>query len=333
MIKTKDVYWQYFERKEHTAKICFSIFVACSFIILWFMFLSPHIYDVFRDHLVTTYTSEESKETSETYSFYAFAVTVWHIAMVPLTMFAVGFTTYIGLVLIECKRILKINAIEAIDEYRSYKESYYNFLSWMVVVILTSVFIPLLCLAPVSFSINFSLFALFFFTFLSISLFGLRNVTLDYVVAKQQKRYEKREAKKAAKEKAKEKVSKEKEVKKSQTFSVLLEERIQTNKVKQPEPFTEQIDKIINALRIIALEDDALSTENKHLIVRIVQEDIPAIVTSYHQLTPQDQSALHTDFMECFTNIEKKVTGFTDVRQDLNKLEAHKVLDIMKQRY
>lgn len=309
-------YDYYFNKKEHEAKSIFSMLSAISFIVLLGYFLLRPVYNSFNGKLIP--------QGEVTFSGMVFIM--WCILVVGSSFFGICFSFYMTSVLAELKKTLQLSWAESVLALKTYNEESFETYFLAIGFIVAALAVPLVYILPFPspFPMFMRVFGLFLFTFMYVSLvFGFRDSIFMYLYTKTNTPA------------TKEQTMPEQLSTNSTAQSELL--ALFSTNVNQPvyqlPHFQTEVTKIIASVHALIRSTTDMNAEQTHVINRVLQEELPAILHTYESLDDHMRQQLTPHFMECLQKIQSEINRFHDFYKDIRQLDAHTVIETIKKRY
>lgn len=323
------VYYQHFRRKDQTLKAAFAIIMSVFMTVIWANLLLSPMGSTFGELLVEK-TAEDGtviREVGGTGLAFGF----WFVVVGIAQLVAMSRLLYLMVILRDIKREERLTSLEVVYGLRIEKEEEFNELFMMAAILLTAFGLPLLYLIPTDFSNALRLFALYFLTFLTLSTYGLRNEWLDRRSVRQQQKEKRKKEKKKKKEGVK-KEGKNPTIQAMPSIERILHQSLAEKEYQLPY-FAEQVEAIVQEIRLLNAYSENTTVEDVHLIERILKEEIPAVLVTYDELDEEGKQAYQAKLQTSLQKIQGKLIQRNKGKQEIKKLGAEKVIEILETRY
>lgn len=333
----ENAYYQHFLRADQSITLMFSLISTIFITILWGKYLFLPMWTTFQTPLLKT-VSENGEEWLEI-SGSGWLLGLWSLVIGITFIVSLAVSIYKLLILRDVKREQNLTYLETFIGWRSFDAEDFDGLSLALVTWVTSLLVPVLSLLPIEVSNGTKIFAIYLLTFLLWSTYGLRNDFLNKQWAQALEK-EKEKEKKEKQKQAKEAVEKKRNDEKTKDAAVrpsiqqlLLEFQQQTHYYELVAPFQEEVVKILNEIRLFDVYSEHTSIEDGHQVERMLQEEIPAVLTTYQELDEEGKNEYYPALKECLEKMHQQLESRTKEKQDIKKLGAQKVIEILQKRY
>lgn len=335
-------YSYHFNQRKQEGKAVFAFFTSVFVLIFWGMYLLLPFIETFGGKLINEY--EQNGVQVQEPTGHGALVLLWYVP-IGITLFvSVIHAVYHLLILKDMKKENELTWLESFAGLIRYDKNIYDYLMMNAVIAITSIALPLLSLIPNDLSNGMRILLLYFITFLTLSTYGLRDSLFERkwtkALLKEEKKQQKEEAKK---QKALEKEKQRKEKEKKQTVekealpTVSQLEQLINNSLKEKEyqlpHFKEQVETIIEEIRYFASHNWKTNVEDMHMIGRILKEEVPAVLATYDELDQESKEEYVGELKDCLEKIHVQLAARNKGRQNIKKLGAQKVIEILKNRY
>lgn len=318
-------------KNSSVASWLFAVGVTFFLVLLWLVYLTPMIDNAFDGTLMDT-TIIDGEEIAQP-TGYGMLLGVWYFfaffALITTAIMSIHKT----LRLIEIKRSLEYSWFVTLNGLIHYDKNgwkdHYNTYAITTAVFFTVLLTPCVFLFTQPFETGTKMLVLYLVTFVGSSTYGLRHTTLQrinkWTDEKQQKKTEQKEGKKRTKAN-----------KNDSAQSWLVDMTLYLQNL-PPEyklgHFEEQVQKIIQEVRVFTQKVSTIQLEEHHLLIRIIKEEVPAVLITYDELDATAKEELHEELEACLEKIVEQVKSINTGQKNMRKLGAKKVIELINSRY
>lgn len=334
-------------RKKQGEKEVYAFFTAVFAMIFWVMYCLLPFISTFGGKLFRTFEQQGVQYNEPT--GHGVFVFLWYAPVAIGLFIAIVYSAYYALVLKQIKKESEATWLVTFAGLYNYEKEIYNRLMLACAMILTAVLLPLLSFIPNDLSNGMRILLLYFISFLTMATYGLRDGFIERkwakAVAKEEKKRKKEQAKQAAKKEKEKQKAQQKQARmevaeentKKQTGSFiplaqLIEQSLQEQEYKLPH-FKTEVTRILQEARLFANHNIKTNVEDQHMIERILKEEVPAVLATYEELDTKSRAELYDELKCCLDKIQTQLAARNQGRQNIKKLGAKKVIDIIQSRY
>lgn len=320
------VIYNCFEEKEHPFVWVASILTAFISTITWIFTVTDLLFESYHKFIyeISPINGKEVINTSGSSLLLIF----WTIAFSIFLLVGISVVLSRVLLILECKRNSEESLLKTFLYYVRHDFQNYCLLYLSVIAILLAFLVPLF--------VNYSDFGsnsviiqnlkLVGFTAFGFLLFETRFAFISFLEKKSgiKKKEPKVEVKKEPEEK---------EIKLKFDFENLLE-YINLNEEYSNKVFEKELKGIIEEIKLLNNTHMVVSVEDSHLYNRMILDEVPALINSYENFAnKEDKEEIRPQISECLGLVLEKLKNKNKEIIDIKKLDAKKVIEVIKERY